>query len=53
MLVYTGWVFGIEIDSEQIRYGALRKAEARARLGLPPSTTPYATWLHEYRCPVR
>jgi hypothetical protein len=52
VLVYTGWVLGIEIDSEQIRYGALRKAEARARRGLPPSTTPYATWLHEYRCPV-
>jgi hypothetical protein len=52
VLVYTGWVLGIEIDPEQIRYGALRKAEARARRGLPPSTTPYATWLHEYRCPV-
>lgn len=52
VLVYTGWVLGIEIDPEQIRFGALRKADARARRGLPPSTTPYATWLHEYRCPV-
>jgi len=52
VLVYTGWVLAIEIDPEQIRYGALRKADARARRGLPPSTTPYATWLHEYRCPV-
>jgi hypothetical protein len=52
VLVYTGWVLGIEIYSDQIRYGALRKAEARARRGLPPSATPYATWLHEYRCPV-
>jgi len=52
VLVYTGWVLAIEIDPEQIRYGALRNADARARRGLPPSTTPYATWLHEYRCPV-
>lgn len=52
VLVYTGWVLAIEIDPEKIRYGALRNAEARARRGLPPSTTPYATWLHEYRCPV-
>ena len=52
VLVYTGWVLGIEIDPEQIRFGALGKADARARRGLPPSTTPYATWLHEYRCPV-
>ncbi len=52
VLVYTGWVLAIEIDPEKIRYGALRNADARARRGLPPSTTPYATWLHEYRCPV-
>jgi hypothetical protein len=53
VLVYTGWVLAIEIDPEQIRFGALRKADARARRGLPPSTTPYATWLHEYRCNVQ
>ncbi len=52
VLVYAGWVLALEIDPEKIRYGALSNADARARRGLPPSTTPYATWLHEYRCPV-
>lgn len=52
VLVYTGWVLALEIDPDQIRYGALRNADARAQRGLPPSSTPYATWLHEYRCPV-
>jgi hypothetical protein len=53
VLVYTGWVLGIEINREQIRYGALRKADARARRGKPPSkSNPYATWLNEYRCPL-
>jgi hypothetical protein len=51
VLVYTGWVLAIEIDPEQIRYGALRNADARARRGLRPSTTPYATWLHGIAVP--
>jgi hypothetical protein len=54
VLVYTGWVLGVAIDQDQIRFGALRKAERRARRGLPPPSRakPYATWLYEYRCPI-
>ena len=54
VLVYTGWVLGVAIDAEQIRFCAVRKAERRARRGLPPPSRakPYATWLYEYRCPI-
>lgn len=53
VLVYAGWVLSVEVTPDIIRYGALRKADWRARRGLGTAgAKPYATWLHEYRCPI-
>lgn len=53
VLVYTGWVLSVEITTDLIRYGALRKADRRTRRGLASvGAKPYATWLYEYRCPI-
>ncbi|HVH62613.1 MAG TPA: hypothetical protein VNA65_03325 [Candidatus Dormibacteraeota bacterium] len=54
ILVYAGWVLGVEVTYFGFRFGALRKADQRAKRGLPPQTDarPYATWLYEYRAPI-
>lgn len=52
VLVYTGWVLSVEITPDIVRYGALHKADRRARRGLDTLAKPYAMWLSEYRCPI-
>lgn len=54
VIVYEGWVLGVEITYFGFRFGALRKADQRAKRGLRPqaSPRPYGTWLYEYRAPI-